>query len=200
VDELKAAPGAMERPIVLLDRDGVINRRLDSSVRSLEDLEVLPSALNGLALLNRANAVVAIVSNQANLGRRLLTTVELDRIHTAMLERIEANGGRVDAVYVCAHTPDDRCPCRKPEPGMLRLAASELNFPLHSAYMVGDQSSDIEAARRAGCRAVLVTDEVPSVLLTGNAAAPLLARDLCQAAELIIGEVAARALDGTAAP
>jgi histidinol-phosphate phosphatase family protein len=177
----------MDRPVVLLDRDGVINRRLLHGVVRAEDLEVLPQALRGLELLNRAHAVVAIVSNQANVGRGLLALDELGRIHAAMLGRIRAAGGRVDAVYVCPHTPHQNCRCRKPAPGMLLRAASELGFAIESAHMIGDQPCDVEAARRAGCHAILVGD-CGVELFSDSASPPLLARDLGEAAEWIVND------------
>lgn len=175
----------MGRLIALLDRDGVINRRLDAGVRRVQDLEMLPAALEGLAVLNRCAAVVAIITNQANLGRGLLTMDELQRIHATMLERIKAHGGRVDALYVCPHTPAAGCACRKPEPGMLYRAAREHDFALGSAFMIGDDWTDVEAARRAGCRAVLVGEAVKAEP-AGYPGPPLLrARDLRDAVRTI---------------
>ncbi len=115
---------------VLLDRDGVINRRLDAGVRCVADFDFVPRALEALAFLNRIGAITVVVTNQANIGRQLLTLEQLNRIHAEMLERIRASGGRVDAIYFCPHTPADGCSCRKPAPGMLLRAAAELNFPL----------------------------------------------------------------------
>jgi D-glycero-D-manno-heptose 1,7-bisphosphate phosphatase len=182
----------MERLIALVDRDGVINRRLASGVRRVDDLEMLPAALEGLALLNRRGAMVAIITNQANLGRGLLTIEDLDRIHAAMLQRISAHGGRVDAVYVCPHTPADGCACRKPEPGMLYRAAREHAFALESAFMIGDDWSDVEAARRAGCRPVLV-GEGSEVRAGANGAPLLCAHDLHEAAGAIASAFSGRA-------
>lgn len=174
-----------ERIAVLLDRDGVINRRLDAGVRRVEEFEFLPRTLQALALLGRRDAIVAVVSNQANIGRQLLSCEELQRIHAAMLDRIGASGGRVDAVYFCPHTAAAGCSCRKPAPGMLLRAATELRFAVESAFMIGDQECDVEAARRAGCHPIFVRSNGSALALAGPHV-PLVARDLLEASELIV--------------
>ncbi len=173
-----------ERVAVLLDRDGVINRRLDAGVRRLEDFDFMPRALEALALLSRIDAIVAVVSNQANIGRQLLSLDELQRIHGTMLDRIRGFDGHVDAVYFCPHIPEAGCPCRKPAPGMLLRAAADLRFAVESAFMIGDQECDVEAARRAGCLPILVGNN-GSAPMVGGPGAPLVAHDLFEAAELI---------------
>jgi D-glycero-D-manno-heptose 1,7-bisphosphate phosphatase len=167
----------------MLDRDGVINRNLPAGIRSLAEFEFLPGALEGLAMLARAGAIIAVVTNQANLGRNLLPRDELDAIHAHMLAAIAAAGGRVDALYLCPHAPEDGCDCRKPQPGMLLQAARELGFALPDAWMVGDHPRDVEAARRAGCRAVLVDDGSNSEVAPAGVAR---AHDLAEAARLIL--------------
>jgi D-glycero-D-manno-heptose 1,7-bisphosphate phosphatase len=143
--------------VVLLDRDGVINRNLDLGIRSRSEFEFLPGALEGLKLLSRAGALIVVVTNQANIGRGLLSSDELWAIHEAMLVAIEGAGGHVDAIYVCPHRPEDGCDCRKPLPGMLVDAAADFGFDIAEAWMVGDHPRDVEAAERAGCRAIVIT-------------------------------------------
>lgn len=169
----------------MLDRDGVINRNLEAGIRSLDEFEFLPGALEGLAMLARAGAIVAVVTNQANLGRGVLRREDLDAIHAHMLATIERAGGRVDALYHCPHTPEEGCLCRKPLPGMLLQAARDLGFPLASAWMVGDHARDVEAARHAGCRVILVSDDESSAGEVPRA------RNLAEAARLITATASA---------
>jgi D-glycero-D-manno-heptose 1,7-bisphosphate phosphatase len=175
-----------DRVAVLLDRDGVINRRLEAGVRCVADFAFVPRALEALALLNRFDAIVAVISNQANIGRQFLTFEELQCIHAAMLERIRASGGRVDAVYFCPHTAAVGCSCRKPAPGMLLRASADLKFALESAFMVGDQECDVEAARRAGCHPILI-GEGGSAPMPWPVAPPV-AEDLFAAVESIVAD------------
>jgi D-sedoheptulose 7-phosphate isomerase len=181
-----AADGA--KPVVIIDRDGVINRNLSDSVNSWEEFEFLPGALEGLATLARYGHRVVVVTNQANIGRGLLTRAQLEHIHGRMTEAVIEAQGSIEAVYVCDHRPEDGCSCRKPASGLLTQAAEELEFELSEAYVIGDHRSDVEAAHAAGARAVLV--------LSGRAALPdveegpaadFVAGDLRFAADLVSG-------------
>ena len=78
-----------------------------------------------------------------------------------MLQTIRAAGGHVEAIYACLHAPADDCRCRKPAPTLLQRASLELGIELKASIMVGDSRSDVEAARAAGCRPVLISDSEP---------------------------------------
>lgn len=141
---------------VLLDRDGVLNRDLPGSVLSADDLEPIEGSAEAVAWLNRAGFEVAVVTNQACVGRGELAPEELERIHLRLLETVAAAGGCIRAIHVCPHTDDDACDCRKPRPGLLRHAAAEHGLDLATTWFVGDDLRDVEAARAAGCRPALV--------------------------------------------
>ncbi len=147
---------ASSRPVVVVDRDGVINRNRDAGVRTWDEFEFLPGALEALAELRRRDCVVVVVTNQANLGRGLLTPAQLDEIHRRMLEAVLEAGGEIASVQVCPHMPDEGCACRKPAPGLLHRAAQLHGFEIRDAYVVGDHASDVSAARAAGAEPVLV--------------------------------------------
>lgn len=143
-------------PAVFVDRDGVINRNLPGGVLSWEDFEFLPGALEGLAHLSREGYRVVVVTNQANVGRGLVTRARLDEIHRRMQDEIIRAGGRVTAVYCCEHLPEDGCACRKPAPGLLLQAASALGINLRETFFIGDHESDVQAAVAAGAMPLLV--------------------------------------------
>lgn len=149
--------------VVLLDRDGVINRNRDDYVRTVDEFVFLPGALEGLAKLKEAGIAAVVVSNQAGVGRGLIDPAELERINRRMVLKVAEHGGEISALYCCIHRKDEGCGCRKPQIGLFRKASAELEFDLADSYYVGDSSSDIEAGRRAGCRTILV--------LTGKASA-----------------------------
>ena len=142
--------------VILLDRDGVINRDLPTSVLSREQFEMLAPSPAAIALLNRKGYRIAVVTNQACVGRGELSGDELDRIHQMMREQVAEAGGHIDAIYVCPHTDDDRCDCRKPRTGLIDRARDELGFVPEHTWMVGDDLRDVEAARAAGCRPAVV--------------------------------------------
>jgi D-glycero-D-manno-heptose 1,7-bisphosphate phosphatase len=141
---------------IFLDRDGVINRRRVDHVKSWDEFEFLPEALEGLREINRVGAPVVVVTNQSAVGRGLLSEADLGAIHERMLSEVAAAGGRIDAIYACLHTPFDGCDCRKPAPGLIMRATADLGLRIECSVMVGDSVSDIQAARAAGCTPVLL--------------------------------------------
>jgi D-glycero-D-manno-heptose 1,7-bisphosphate phosphatase len=141
---------------VFIDRDGVLNQERSDYVRRVEDFSFLPGATVALAALAATPFGVAVVTNQSAVGRGYLTPVGLAEIHEHMLSAVRAARGRIDAIYVCPHRPEDGCACRKPKAGLLLRAAEELGVDLAGSYLIGDAASDVEAALAVGCRSVLV--------------------------------------------
>jgi len=149
--------GSDRRAVVFLDRDGVINRNRDGDyVRTPDDFEFLPGALEGLARLKQAGCTVIVVSNQAGVGRGLVSLEDLERIDEKMLQGISAHGGEVSLICYCTHRKDEGCLCRKPQTGLLTKASQDLGVPLRGSYFVGDAESDVLAGFRAGCKTILV--------------------------------------------
>jgi D-glycero-D-manno-heptose 1,7-bisphosphate phosphatase len=176
----------MERPsAVLLDRDGVINRMRPDYVKSWEEVELLPGAIQSLARLARAGLRLVVISNQSAIGRGLVSRERVEEIHQRLSALVEEVGGRIDAYLVCPHAPSEGCACRKPAPGLLLRARDELGVDLESAILVGDQSSDLDAARAAGCRAILV-DPDEEVARQARLDGQKVVRSLVEATELIL--------------
>lgn len=148
--------GSRSISTVFLDRDGVINANRPDHVRSWADFEVLPDALRALAHLSATGKRVFVATNQAIIGRGLVTHSDITRLHDQMKSLVAAHGGRIEAVLMCPHAPEDRCGCRKPAPGLLLEAAHRFRIRLDEALFIGDHFDDLEAARRAGCRSMLV--------------------------------------------
>jgi histidinol-phosphate phosphatase family protein len=148
-------------PAVILDRDGVLNRKPPRAqyVVSPEGFEWLPGALEALRLLREAGYLVAVVSNQAGIGRGAMTEADLAAIHARMAADAEDKGGRIDAIYHCPHDWDEGCECRKPAPGMLFQAQREHDLDLTRTPFVGDDIRDGQAAHAAGCPFVLVDED-----------------------------------------
>jgi D-glycero-D-manno-heptose 1,7-bisphosphate phosphatase len=112
--------------------------------------------LPALAQLRALAATVVVITNQSAVGRGLLTSLELRVIHHRMLAAIREAGGHVTAVYACLHAPGEGCACRKPKPLLFHRASSDLGIALPDSIMVGDSATDVQAARAAGCRPVLI--------------------------------------------
>jgi D-glycero-D-manno-heptose 1,7-bisphosphate phosphatase len=143
------------RPGLLLDRDGVLNVEVHRLHR-IEDLVLVPGVLSALAEIARWNVAVAVVSNQAGIGHGLYDDAACRAVNEELGRQVAAAGGRIDAFFYCPHTPAAGCACRKPAPGLLHQAAEALALDLTRSVLVGDKRSDLEAARAAGCAAVLV--------------------------------------------
>jgi D-glycero-D-manno-heptose 1,7-bisphosphate phosphatase len=145
---------------LFLDRDGVINRKLDNDyVKSWSEFEFLPGALPALKELGNIFGLIFIVTNQQGIGKGLYTEADLTAIHRKMMEEIRRARGRIDKIYFCPELAANNPPCRKPNTGMPLQAQKE--FPLvnfSKSVIVGDSMSDMEMGRRLGMRTILIAD------------------------------------------
>lgn len=143
--------------LIILDRDGVINQDSDAFIKSPEEWLPIPGSLEAIALLTQANWRVVIASNQSGLARGLFSADTLNRIHHKMRQMVADAGGRIDAIFVCPHGPDDNCLCRKPRPGLFHEIARRYDTSLEGVPAVGDSLRDLQASVEAGCSPWLVT-------------------------------------------
>ena len=142
--------------LVILDRDGTINIDSEDHVKSIAEFRPIKGSLEAIARLTQADYRVVVATNQSGIARGLLDTRTLFAIHDTLQRALAQVGGRVDAFFFCPHKAEDRCQCRKPQPGMLLEVARRFNVSLEDVYMVGDAQRDLEAAAAAGARPVLV--------------------------------------------
>ena len=149
--------------LVILDRDGTINADSDQYIKSPEEWQPLPGALEAIARMNHAGWHTVIASNQSGLGRGLFDVAALNAMHAKMHKMLSAQGGRIDAVFYCPHTPDEGCRCRKPNPGLFEQIADRFGIDMKGVPVVGDGLRDLQAGAAAGCE--------PHLVLTGKGAA-----------------------------
>jgi len=142
--------------LVMLDRDGVLNEDRADYVKHPGELVMIPRAGEACALLNRANVKIAVVSNQSVVGRGIISTDMLERIHDRLRHELDAQGGRIDLLVTCTDPPGTRSGRRKPAPGMLREVLAHFRARPDEAVMIGDQMTDLVAARAAGVTPILV--------------------------------------------
>jgi histidinol-phosphate phosphatase family protein len=157
-------------PTVILDRDGVLNRRPAPGryVERTEDLEWLPGSLEALCAFRQAGYRVIVASNQAGVARGHLSVETLEAIHDAMRAQALAAGGRIDAFYYCPHDWEAGCGCRKPQPGLLFQAQRDFSLDLTRTWFLGDDERDREAADAAGAPFRLVSEEQPLLAHAGR--------------------------------
>jgi D-glycero-D-manno-heptose 1,7-bisphosphate phosphatase len=182
-----------ERPAAFLDRDGVIIEDREDYATSWPEVRFLDGAIDALRRLARSPLAIVIVSNQAAVGRGLITLDAAGNLHERIVAEIQSCGGRIDASYLCPHHPDAGCACRKPLPGMLHRAARELDLRLEDSWLVGDALRDMEAAARAGARGILVRTgrgaEQAAHAAQGTLGGVPVVADLAAAVDLILGRV-----------
>lgn len=147
-------PGAHK--LVILDRDGVINHDSHEYIKSPEEWQPIPGSLEAIARLNHAGYRVVIASNQSGLARGLFGMDELLAIHAKMHRALHEFGGDIEAIFFCPHGPDDGCECRKPRPGLYHDIQRRLGVDLAGVPAIGDSRRDLEAARAAGAKPMLV--------------------------------------------
>ncbi len=174
------------RRAVFLDRDDTLMKDV-VYCRNPDDVHVLPGAAEGLRMLADAGFLVVITTNQSGLGRGLIKPEELVAVNARLRAELRSRGADFDALYYCPHRPEEGCACRKPMPGLLLRAASELGIDLAASYSIGDREWDIDAGRRAGTRTVLVTNAADGS--TPTTRADFVCRDLVEAAEAIRADV-----------
>lgn len=139
----------------------MIIQNKENYVRSWDDVEIFPEALQALSEISHQPYEIIIVTNQSAVGRGLISIKTAREINRRLVQEIEDAGGRVDAVYMCPHKPSDNCRCRKPEPGLLLQAAEDRTLHMEQAVMIGDAISDLQAGLAAGVQTV-------ALVLTGR--------------------------------
>ena len=144
----------MTNPIVILDRDGVINQDSVDYIKSPQEWVAIPGSLKAIALLHQNQFRVFIATNQSGIARGIYSEETLTQIHQKMCRQVEEAGGDIEGIMYCPHHPDDNCLCRKPKPGMLEQIAGYGD--IRDRPFVGDSPTDIEAALAANCKPVLV--------------------------------------------
>jgi histidinol-phosphate phosphatase family protein len=165
---------------VLFDRDGTLIADVPYN-GDPERVEPVPGAAEALERLRATGMRIGVVSNQSGVARGLISAEQVNDVNA----RVDALLGPFGAFEWCPHGPDDGCDCRKPAPGLIRRAAERLGVEPHECAVVGDIGADVEAARAAGARGILVPtartrrEEVE--------AADERAPDLARAVDLLLG-------------
>jgi D-glycero-D-manno-heptose 1,7-bisphosphate phosphatase len=177
----------MRRKAVFLDRDGVIaipefRNGQSFAARAVRDFRLYPEAPASLHKLKRAGFVLAVVTNQPDVGHGLIRRCDLDEMHAIIARELP-----IDVIKACLHRQGDGCECRKPKAGMLLEAAEELGIDLAQSFMVGDRASDVAAGRAAGCTTVFIDVGYAAELAPQNP--DYVVGSIVQAADIILKTV-----------
>jgi D-glycero-D-manno-heptose 1,7-bisphosphate phosphatase len=140
---------------VALDRDGVIIIEKEY-LSDPGGVEIEAGAIEGMRRMHELGLGLVVVTNQSGVGRGYYDLAAVDRVHRRMLDLLGPAGGWIEGIYVCPHSPEQSCDCRKPKTGLLQRAASELGFDPAESFVIGDKASDVEMGRNAGAVSILV--------------------------------------------
>lgn len=140
---------------VFFDRDGTINERLiNRYVVKWEEFYFLPYTFEALRALKDKGYKTILVTNQRGIAKGIMTEDDLMLIHSKMQRILLQFGCEFDHIFYCPHDIDDKCSCRKPQPGLLERAEEFYVINKESSYIVGDSPSDVEAGRRYGVKTI----------------------------------------------
>jgi D-glycero-D-manno-heptose 1,7-bisphosphate phosphatase len=178
------------RPAVFLDRDGTIAEEV-GYLNHASRFRMFPFAADAIHRLNDASLPVIVVTNQSGVGRGYFPESVVHTVNEFMTQQLAEAGAKLDAIYYCPHTSAEKCGCRKPKTGMLDRAAREHSLDLQRSFVVGDRHGDVELARNARARSVLVRTGYGQGELAWHAAKwpsqpDFVAEDLTQAADWIL--------------
>lgn len=142
--------------MVILDRDGVINHLVEDDVTTVDGWDPIPGSIEAINRLKKAGYLVTIASNHSGIASGHYSEHELTEMHAKMRRLLAARGASIDGIFYCPHGPQANCICRKPKPGLLFQIAKEFAIDLSQTPLVGDNISDIQAAKMANAKPVLV--------------------------------------------
>jgi D-glycero-D-manno-heptose 1,7-bisphosphate phosphatase len=147
---------------VFLDRDGTINKEVNY-LSHPGQIELISGSAEGIKLLNENGFTVVVITNQSGVARGIIEEEKLPLIKDRLCSLLEERGAKIDGYYYCPHYPDGKiekfavkCDCRKPEPGMLRKAAEDLDIELKGSYVVGDKVCDVVLGKNVGAVSIMV--------------------------------------------
>ena len=141
---------------IFLDRDGVVNRTLiinkkPYAPRKIEDFKLMPNLLENISLLKKKKFLLIIITNQPDIGNGLMKRKTLNLMHKKLL-----NNAPIDDIFVCSHSQNQNCRCRKPKNGLIIKAKKKYNINLAESYLIGDRSIDIQAGKISNCKTIFI--------------------------------------------
>ena len=168
------------KKILLIDRDGVINEKAPRGeyIGKWSDFIFISDTVDGLKELAQEGFEFIIISNQAGIGRGVLSAAAVKEINDRMKKYLEDQNIPIKGIYVCPHHWEDGCNCRKPAPGLIFQASKDFLFRLDKTFFIGDDARDCQAAYNAGCKSIFLGEPVEVKKLSSNEAPQLIVNTL----------------------
>jgi D-glycero-D-manno-heptose 1,7-bisphosphate phosphatase len=174
----------MNKRFVLIDRDGTLILE-KHYLFDPDQLELIPGAVPALKRLKEAGWGICMVTNQSGIARGYFDIGQLGKVHQRLTEMLARFDVELDGIYLCPHSPDDHCDCRKPLPGMIHQAMAVHGFNPRQAWVIGDKEVDIGLARAVGAKGILVRTGYGK-LYESETKADFVANDIAAAVDLIL--------------
>lgn len=171
---------------VVFDRDGtlIVEKHY---LADPDQVELLPGTQTALARVHELGLGAIIVTNQSGIGRGYFDLATAGRVNGRLMTLLGDSGKAIRGIYLCPHDPAQACDCRKPKTGLLKQAARELKFKMDECFVIGDKDADVELARNARAKAILVTTGYGA---EAKAKSDFTARGLIEAVEWIASAIA----------
>lgn len=147
-----------KRPVVFLDRDGVINKEV-SYLHQPEKFELTDTCLDGMKKLADLDVAVIVVTNQAGIGLGYFDHEDFYRVNQAMFKALKPSGISIEKIFYCPHSFSEACFCRKPATGMLEKAFEQGTYTKNNSFIIGDQETDIQAGKTFGIETILLSNK-----------------------------------------
>jgi histidinol-phosphate phosphatase family protein len=142
---------------IFIDKDGTlihdIPYNVDPNLVRFED-----TALESVSLLQQLGYLIIIVSNQPGVALKYFEEKDLKKVEEKINHVLHEKNAVLNGFYYCPHSPESQCHCRKPAPGLLLKAASDLEVDLSRSWMIGDILNDVEAGKRSGSKTILINN------------------------------------------
>ncbi len=152
----------MSVPALFLDRDGVLNRERGEHTWRMSDFEVLPDVPAALQQAHAAGLLLVVITNQSGIGLGLYGHQDVEEVHGYLRSMLAQHGVALADIFYCPHHPSKgRCLCRKPGSLLLERAIARHDIDITRSFMIGDRERDVEAAKGAGVRGILVHHNAP---------------------------------------
>ena len=174
----------MSKRFALLDRDGTLIKE-KNYLRDPDQLELIPGAAAALKRLQNGGWGICVVTNQSGIARGYFDLEQLQRVHRRLADELAMYDVVLDGIYICPHSPQDGCHCRKPSPGMIDQAVAVHGFDPRQAWVVGDKEVDIGLGHAAGAKSILVRTGYGKSY-ESETTADLVADDLSEAVDFIL--------------
>jgi D-glycero-D-manno-heptose 1,7-bisphosphate phosphatase len=160
---------------VFLDRDGTLIEEV-GYLKDIKDIKLIEGSSEGIKKLNENGILTILITNQSGVARGYFDENNIVLVNNELARILEEKEARLDGIYYCPHHKDGiiaeyaiECQCRKPKTGLLKQATEDFkNINLKKSYVIGDKTIDIELAKNAGCKGILVRTGYGSKVIDGS--------------------------------